>query len=391
MRILIYGDHFNLTTGYARNIKDILPFLTKHHDVRQVSLDYNGLPLSDTIKCYPTKLPKINDHWATEILYYALEDFKPDIVLTVQDFFMLRKIAFNMAHPGNWKWVHWGTLDGSPLDYSCREAIKWVDYIFYYSEFAKKEVEKVYPKIQGEVVYPPINPNSFYVQDKERLRKQYGLEGRKILVNCGRNQMRKNVPILLDSLVELRKTYPEIILILASNVNPTSEDGVKDGYEFDLFIEDRGLQDVILSPRRKDGMPIDDQMLNIQYNLADVMVHTSWGEGFGLPIAEAGLCKVPTIGVDCSAISEVVGKGGILVKPRAYSYTQAGTKYSLTTPEDITKAVNKFYNLSKEQREQMGVEARNFSKQLKPESVATQMLNAFDRIRKNEITSLAKS
>ena len=89
-KLLIYGDHYKNNSAYARNIRDLLPYLTKEYDVRQVSLGWNGLPPSKDIICYPTKLPDIKDYWSPSILHYALEDFKPDIVLTIQDFYITK-------------------------------------------------------------------------------------------------------------------------------------------------------------------------------------------------------------------------------------------------------------------------------------------------------------
>lgn len=50
-------------------------------------------------------------------------------------------------------------------------------------------------------------------------------------------------------------------------------------------------------------------------NAADLFVTTSRGEGFGLTIAEAAACGVPIVAQNCSAITEVVGPGGVLIDP----------------------------------------------------------------------------
>jgi len=109
-----------------------------------------------------------------------------------------------------------------------------------------------------------------------------------------------------------------------------------------------------------------------------------------MPIAEAGASLVPAIGVDHSAITEVIGEGGLLVKPKAFTYTQSGTKYYFCTPKDLAKTIKKFFKLSEDKKSEMRKKARNFALTLKPELIAKQMLNAFDRIIKNDITSLAK-
>lgn len=62
---------------------------------------------------------------------------------------------------------------------------------------------------------------------------------------------------------------------------------------------------------RAIGMPRDQ--LAILYNAADLYVSIS-AEGFGLTIAEAVACGVPAVGIDYSAVPEVIGPAGKVVR-----------------------------------------------------------------------------
>jgi glycosyltransferase involved in cell wall biosynthesis len=53
-------------------------------------------------------------------------------------------------------------------------------------------------------------------------------------------------------------------------------------------------------------------------NTFDVALTTSRGEGWGFFPAEAMACGVPVLGTDCSAITEIVGPGGVLVPGKAF-------------------------------------------------------------------------
>src|SRR4029077_7407280 len=68
---------------------------------------------------------------------------------------------------------------------------------------------------------------------------------------------------------------------------------------------------------------IEARDLAVLYNMFDVFVSNSRGEGFGLTLAEAAACGVPIVAQNISAIPEVVGPGGILIEP-AYSITAPG-------------------------------------------------------------------
>jgi len=49
------------------------------------------------------------------------------------------------------------------------------------------------------------------------------------------------------------------------------------------------------------------------YNLAQVLAHPAWYEGFGLPPLEAMACGTPVVVSDSSSLPEVVGDAGLVV------------------------------------------------------------------------------
>jgi len=190
-------------------------------------------------------------------------------------------------------------------------------------------------------------------------------------------------------MVDIVKKMPETRLILAStNLTKTAE-GREDGYDYSRFITDRGLDNFVINLGRDIKKPISDKLLNIQYNLADLMTHVAVGEGFTLPIAEAGLCEIPTLGVDHSAVTEVVGKGGKVIPWRAYAYVMNGIRYHMCHPDDITKAVIDMFKKPKELIT-MGKNARKFAETLNPKTQADKMLEIFERVLKDDVKSLAK-
>ena len=64
-------------------------------------------------------------------------------------------------------------------------------------------------------------------------------------------------------------------------------------------------------------------ILRALYNAADVYVSTS-AEGFGLTIAEALACGTPVVGLDYSAVPEVIGPAGLLCPIGAYVDSEYG-------------------------------------------------------------------
>ena len=58
---------------------------------------------------------------------------------------------------------------------------------------------------------------------------------------------------------------------------------------------------------------LDPAQLPAVYNLARVLAHPAWYEGFGLPPLEAMACGTPVVVSDTSSLPEVVGDAGLVV------------------------------------------------------------------------------
>lgn len=61
---------------------------------------------------------------------------------------------------------------------------------------------------------------------------------------------------------------------------------------------------------------VDRAALVQLYAGAEALLHPSWCEGFGNPVAEAMACGCPVVTSDCSAMPEVAGGAALLVDPR---------------------------------------------------------------------------
>jgi glycosyltransferase involved in cell wall biosynthesis len=79
------------------------------------------------------------------------------------------------------------------------------------------------------------------------------------------------------------------------------------------------------------------------YNAADFFVSTSMGEGFGLTLAESLSCGVPVIAQNVSSIPEVVGPGGILLKPERLTAIDSGQDQWLPDVNKFSIAIEKLY------------------------------------------------
>lgn len=105
-------------------------------------------------------------------------------------------------------------------------------------------------------------------------------------------------------------------------------------------------------------------MLNVLYNAADLYVSVS-AEGFGLTIAEAIACGVPAVGVDYSAVPEVIGPAGIVVPKTGLIDNIYSHFWSLVDEPAFGEVVERFV-LSRKMRRDYGSKgpahvAKNFT------------------------------
>ena len=133
------------------------------------------------------------------------------------------------------------------------------------------------------------------------------------LVYVGRADPYKNIERLLYVVHDLQHTHQcPTRLTLVGAPDPRYP-------EPEHCIEKLGLQDSV----RWTGFVMDPELLQYIRN-ADVMVHASRYEGFGLQIIEAMACGIPVVCSNGGSLPEVAGDAAILVPPDDTSaYSQA--------------------------------------------------------------------
>ena len=128
-------------------------------------------------------------------------------------------------------------------------------------------------------------------------RARLGLPERFILF-VGTVEPRKNLETLLDAWV-LMRDRPDLVVVGSW------------GWRYEA-IRDKMAR---LGPRLHHLDSVDPDQLPAIYNLARVLAHPAWYEGFGLPPLEAMACGTPVVVSAASSLPEVVADAGLLVGP----------------------------------------------------------------------------
>ena len=112
---------------------------------------------------------------------------------------------------------------------------------------------------------------------------------------------RKRIEIAIDALAELRRTYPRAALVVTGGPGAHNPGNVV--YERELAARAGPGVHLLHAERIRIG----PRELADLYGLADALVLPSANEGFGLPMLEAGLRRLPIICTDIPALRETGG------------------------------------------------------------------------------------
>lgn len=163
-------------------------------------------------------------------------------------------------------------------------ALKRADAIIAISEFTEHEIRELTTIDPSaiEVVPQGVDHNLYQPIDQDKARDSLGLNtSTKYVLVVSSNAKHKRMDLAKDIFSKLREKDSNIKLLKA-------------GYGDTL--NGPGVQSVGWLPEEK--MPL-------LYNAADVYLHTSEYEGFGLPILEAMACGVPVIANKQASIPEI--------------------------------------------------------------------------------------
>ncbi|MFH1545304.1 MAG: glycosyltransferase family 1 protein [archaeon] len=186
----------------------------------------------------------------------------------------------------------------------CMKKMSEAESIIVPSEFTKREIKKYYGIGEEVIKVIPLGYNKkvFKPMKKSIARKKLRInKDKKIILNVGSEEPRKNIPLLIDAFDELREQEKKVELIRVG----------EERKETRKLIEKKRLTKVIAYYNN-----VPEEKLALLYNSADVFVFPSTYEGFGLPLLEAMACNTPIITTSETSIPEVVGKSALFLEEK---------------------------------------------------------------------------
>lgn len=170
------------------------------------------------------------------------------------------------------------------------------------TQSTRRDIARFYGvTLPDEAVVPWGVGAQFFSLPRRPARRPAGLPERYIL-HVGARRPHKNQKVLVAALAELRRSYPDLGLVLVGQHDPRVPDEAGE-----LIAELR------LSDRVWQYPNADEETLLGLYANATVFAFPSVIEGFGLPVLEAMAAGLPVVASDAEAVQEAAGDGALIV------------------------------------------------------------------------------
>lgn len=352
MNILVCGDGVT-PTGFSRVLHSIVKYLPKEdYNIHWIAVNYYGDPHDYPYKIYPATLSNRADLYGFSRLPEFV-DKNIDIIFILNDAWLVSvyleyiKKFFKDKLP---KIVVYTPVDAIDHDPDWYKDYDIVTRCVTYTEFGQQEIKfatkgSVNPLIIGH----GTDSKDFYTLpiSKKELRESYYptrpdiYDDSFIILNANRNQPRKKVELSLRAFALFAENKPENVkFYYHGGYIDAGVDIIKLSARYGLNKGNR----LILTSLIQGVQKVPTRVLNDIYNMCDIGVNTSLGEGWGLVSVEHAVTGAAQIVPMHSACRELFHDCGIMIKPTIpIVFETANTTGYMCTAEDIAKGYELLY------------------------------------------------
>lgn len=323
-KLFDYGDEFKLITpsGISKFFKSVWRSYMIVNSLQKENIDiYHGLS---------NELP-------VNINKYNIKS-----IVTIHDLIFLRYPELYKAHDN--------LIYNQKFNYSCKVA----DRIIAISQQTKEDIINYYniDEKKIDVVYQGCNKIFYNVWDyssKEKIKAKYNLPS-KYLLYVGTVEARKNLLLILKAINVGKIDLPIIVAGRATKYIDT----------INKYITDNNMSNNV---RFFHNLDFND--LPAFYQCAEMLIYPSFFEGFGIPIVEAMISKIPVITSTGSCFKETGGESTMYINP--------------DNVDDLIDAINKILS-DKKIKEQMIINGYEYAKKFSDDKIAENIMNVYKTV-----------
>ncbi len=320
MRIAILSDSPFYPTGYSNQAKLLAKYLReKGHEIHFFANGFSGATIKraeledGTIFDY-TIYGQGKDQYFSDIMSGLLKKLNIEKFIILLDTFMLHG-TYGNPH-GGWflqtdtspaETYFWFPSDGGGgLPKGCDLILKKINHPIAMAKYGQKQVKDYY-NMDTDYIPHGTEPDRFYKlpdDQREEARKKWKLEGKFVIGVVARNQGRKMLDRTIKACAimnKIRDKIPNAVLFLHLDANDPAQT-----FLINNLVQRYNLENRVVYSGMSALKGFGWNEMNEIYNLFDVFLLTTSGEGFGIPIIEAMAVEVPVLATDYTTTPELV-------------------------------------------------------------------------------------
>jgi glycosyltransferase involved in cell wall biosynthesis len=359
MRFVLISTHVDQTTGYSKVVHNLLTqAATLAPKVKTFHFGFQRHPERKNIRTVPEGIsaydaaanedPK-EEGFGFNKIYEYLDMVGPDVVMIYNDPMIISKFITAMKYEkGKTPYKLWFYVDqvytgiAQPL---IEEITKAASQVYCFTDiwaqaFTEYKTVVDVPKIIGHAVDSSIFTN-MPLAERATLRKNLGLPSDAIIfLNANRNSQRKRQDLTIMGFVQLLKRFPDkpLHLLMATALDPNkgAHYDIQRIYQDQLARNDLDLNAYVKRmPVVDTAVPnmLSDAGINQLYNVCDIGINTSDGEGFGLCQLEHLYTGAPQIVTDVGSYKTFLPTTvATYIRPGPIAYQPASMPLGFSSP-----------------------------------------------------------
>mgnify|MGYP003647123909 CR=1 FL=1 len=371
-KILVLSDHPLSPSGVGTQTKYFIESLLQTNR-------YKFVCLGGAIKHQKYDPIKV-DPWGDDWIVYPVDGYGSHDM--IRSLLRLEKpdLVWFMTDPRFWGWLweiedevrplvpmlYYHVWDNYPYPYYNAKFYDSTDVIVAISKLTHDIVKNVSPNVESHYLPHAVDANIFKKLPTPQVDK-FANDG------FGNQTAEKKFTVFWNNRNARRKQSGSLIWWFNEFLNEVGRDNARlvmhtdpkdpNGQDLVAIMQELDLtQGEVLISRDK----VPPNILALMYNMADCTVNISDAEGFGLATLESLSCETPIITTMTGGLQEQVTDGknwfGIGLEPKSKAIIGSqGVPYiyeDRVTKEDFVDALKTMYNMTKEEKEELGKSGR---------------------------------
>ena len=304
-----------------------------------------------TIKHYPV----MSEPWGSDSMYFHGRDWNANVVFAMQDIWTLDPTFLSKIKV----FIPWFPVDKEPLPINVIQKLGFAYKIMCFSKFGQNELTKA--GFSSTLIYEGTDVEIFKPRDKMEARKKLGIPPDLFLFSMvganKENPPRKGYQEALEAFKIFYDKHPEAALLFHIQQRSPGGFPIREYANYLGFAK----RVFFIDDYRSMFMSTSD-MIAMEYNACDALLHPSQTEGFGLGIIEAQSSGKPVIVQGCQSQPELIieGKTGFVAETLSKRFTNDLSFVNVADPKSIYECMEKTYKMVKDDEKKVEKDCRDW-------------------------------